>query len=352
LVWLITYGCKHSRASISDERGSLVIETWQLWERETVTTYELRYDPKKQQVNGETEVKEILRAPHGFKSVPFVCLDLPAGQYLMAKLAPSQIEHFRINSRLSWAMTRSATATPVFHCESQSDGSFRAPTIATGHGIIMGKDEKLSYASPPADVFEVMHKQTATNQQELHRLGQQMSLATESSATSIGRSAESKIADERASEQACELFAALIREFIGTIYTAISRALGDATTRWSVEGLRNYRSSRPVETVQMATQAMALSVPSETYTRQLMMYVASQTLPSSLDQSLKRQIESEILSADLEALTEPESEPKPIQDDKRVGDKRADRNAPLDQEPKPKPKRKKAAPTAKRKPKL
>lgn len=294
LLWVLIHSCSSKRSSFGEIRGEWITETWTLYDQAEISVFEKRYQKGKEPTEKD-EIPLVAQRSHGFREVPFRCLEIPEGFWIANKLAEAQIEHFRTSNRLSWSLHRSAYAMPIWKAEDREN----PPITGAGYAIVIGKEESFDWASPPTDSFLILAKEIESQRQEIYRLAQQMALAVEANASSIGRSADSKLADQSATEIILQTYASIVKEFLQSLFDLVSAGRGEEI-EWSIEGMDSYRITSTADTVEIASNALALGIPSKTWKREQYKYVASVSLPEALSQDVKDTIAQEIDTAEID----------------------------------------------------
>lgn len=296
LLWALTYEESRPRSSLTDSRAR-IRGTWRFYDAETVETFQLSWDPSRDNLTPDTEVPSIGREPHGFARVPLVCIEPPRGLWLMNRVAEAQVEHFRLSAGLGWAIRRTCYAMPVFKLTGGANTG--GPQMGAGYFLTIGAQDDVVWAAPPSQPFEVIAKEAKAQKDEIYRVAQQMAQGVENNAAAIGRSAQSKSADTASTEICLVAYGAIVREAIEKLYNLVAQGRGD-TVKFRIGGLDRFNLSDPSIAVENAGKAEALAVPSVTFRKELLMSTAEALMPS-LSQDKKDAIRREIE----EGVTEP-----------------------------------------------
>lgn len=306
LIWAITYRRSMRRDDPRLER-SLVTETWRLYDAETVETFAVTYDPSKRRIKADDVIPSLRRRPHRFPRVPLVPLRLPEGLWLLNRAADAQIEHFRLGAALSWAIRRAAYPMAVFKSKDQGQP---IPTTGAGYAITIGVDESLTWVAPDAAPFEVLSAEVDTQKNEIYRIAQQMAASVNNNAAALGRSGESKQADQAATEICLHAYATHVKATVEELYELVSDARGDGNITWSIEGMNRFSLSDVTTTLANIQTAVSLSIPSKTLKTELFVKAADALHPDA-SQETKDQIRVEITDAAEEPAKEPPPPPNP-----------------------------------------
>ena len=278
LLWAITHKIEQRRDDPFAGGRAKVRETWQFFDREIVRTFIAEYLPTERR--NTVEALELPRRAHGFKQVPLIpCgfvgvggLDVTIegqqqrlsssaleGFWLLARVADTQIEHFRLLSALSWNLKRTCYAMPVFQVEDKNS----PPTMGAGYYIMIGMEEKFSWAGPPTEHLAALQADVAAKKDEIYRVANQMAQGVDNNAAAVGRSGQSKSVDDRAAETCLRVYGAVAKAWMERVYDLVSEARGEDLV-WSVSGLDVFNIADATTVVANATQIKMLAIPSKT----------------------------------------------------------------------------------------
>jgi hypothetical protein len=287
-AWVLEHERREELPDLEDDAPTIT-ETWTQWYADgSARRWQLAYTASNKP-NVDTSVPEADPPANPTGVIPLVELRLPAELHLLAHIADAQLEHFRKRNALSWAVDRNCYAMPVFHLKDAR----KPPPMGTGYFLMLGVDEKLEWPAPPSAPFEVVASMTRELVQEIHRVVEQMALAVDNNAAAaVGRSADSKNADGRATQIVLPAFGVRVREFEEKILDLVSAARGDALA-WSVEGMDHFEAVDAATIVESALGADPLRVPSPTHRRELLKSVSRAMLPH-LREDLRAKIDAEI----------------------------------------------------------
>jgi len=300
LLWAITH-TKEARRDDPRAARLAVTETWRIYDRENVETFQVTYDPKKPP-KATDEIPSTGARPHRFPRVPLVQLRLPDGLWLLNRTAEAQEEHFRLSAALSWAMRRACYPMAVFESDSGEQ-----PKTGAGLVTTIAKGDKLAWIAPPTTAFDSLQSEIKAQMTEIHRIAQQMSHSVDNSAATAGRSGDSKDADNTATEICLFAYGALVRSAAEETYELVSDARDDVDLVFSIEGMTRFSLKDTGTTLDNITRASKLGIQSDTLTRELGVKAADMLLPDA-SQAVKDAIREEIRSASAKA---PPAPPKP-----------------------------------------
>lgn len=271
-----------------------VTRTWMIYDNEFVETFSITYDPKKRTLRPKDEIPSLGKVPHRFTRIPLLHLRLPPGLWLMNRAADAQIEHFRLSAALSWALKRTAYPMAIYKC----DDSESAP-VKAGSGYLqrIKREDSIEWITPPSDSFSILQGEIAAQMTEIYRVSQQMAHSVDNSATALGRSGESKIQDNMATEICLHAYADVVKETIESIYELISDGRGDFDLTFSIEGMNKFSLNDITTTLTNMTTAGVDLIQSQTLQKELSIKVSDLMLPDASQQT-KDTIREEILSSE------------------------------------------------------
>lgn len=333
LEWAIVHRVERPRRSPEEQRGTIV-ETWEVYDRENVTTYAIAYTENKPP-RPEDDIQPTSRRPHGFSRVPLLGMGFEGtkaahvkvglrhialsaseirGLWPMGRLADIQVAHFRQEAGLEWSIARTCYAMPVLNIQDTAN----IPTMGAGYCMVLGQNESITWTAPPTAHLAMASQRVADRRDEIYRVANQLAQGVDNNAAAIGRSGESKLADAESTEVILVIFGAFVREAIEKTFDLISEARAEADMRpageplkWAVAGLDKFDVTDVAALVTAATQAAMLNIPSKTANAAIKSRVAIALLPG-LDEKTRQTIKEEIedgTSAE-EQLQVPEAPPE------------------------------------------
>jgi hypothetical protein len=307
LLWAVVH-CQEMRRTLPTDSRTRITERWQVYDRATVSTYEISYDPAKEQ--RPQVASQVGQRKHGFDRVPLVCMGFVGtrglrtkirgtltalspsaveGLWLTNRIADSQVEHFRLAAAMSWNLKQTCYAMPVFHILSDE----HMPVMGAGLGIVMGLEEKAAWLAPPTGHLDVLQQQLKDVREELYRIANQMAQGIDNNAAAIGRSGESKQVDADAAEVCLRVYGAIAKEAIEQAYDLIRSARGENDVCWSIEGLDQFNLGDLSTVVKAAAEVTVLNIPSPTLRKEMFRRVAGLMVPHA-EQGTRAQIDAEI----------------------------------------------------------
>ncbi len=287
LEWCVVKSCWCERPSPLAMR-SQVVEQWRIYDRETVTTWELRYDKANPPTEAEKIPKNKGTTTHGFKRVPVMRLALAEEMCIGEQTYDAQVAHFQLDNALSWAIAATCYPVPVWKLADAD----KQPTLGIGYAVFIGQDEDLTWSSPPADAYETIAKNRDAKREEIFRIVHQMASGVDNNAETVGRSAESKEIDAAATRIMLNAYGELVGKAIEETYELISEARED-DYEWSVEGFTGYDTATAGSLLANVEMAKTLGIPSETFQREISKKAALALIPE-LDPRVKDRVRAEI----------------------------------------------------------
>ena len=288
--WVLHY-CVESELEDIESEQLTITEHWTAYYRDgRVRRWESRRLAD-QSISDDDEISEVAAPPNPTQQIPIVELSLNDDLWLMAHLADGQLEHFRKRVALSWAIDRTCYAMPIFNLK----GKKHPPKMGAGYYLMLGIDETVTYAAPPADSFAVIADYTATLKDELHRVSTTMARGVDNNAAAIGRSGESKDADDRATEVVLDAYGARVKDPAAKTLQLMSRARGELL-KWTAAGMSGYKLPPAKDTAEAAATLSTLNIPSATAKIKIYMR-AIRAMNPDLTEEEARQIEEELEAA-------------------------------------------------------
>jgi hypothetical protein len=285
-LWAIIRTSRCERKTPGASRNDEIVQ-WRVYDRENVSTYELRRDKR---TLTEEAIKLVQApAPHGFKRVPIVTLELPQELCVGEQTYDAQLAHFHYDAGLDWAIMRTCYAMPVFKIADDE----KRPTMGTGYGLYLGVDEDMTWASPPSDAFDVIARNRDAKRDEIFRIVHQMAQGLDNNAETVGRSAESKEIDAAATRIMLNTYGEAVARAIEETYEIIGEARGDVDLEWSIEGFSGYDVATAGTLLDNVRRAKDLGIPSQTFQAEISTKAALSLVPES-DQRVKDAIRTEI----------------------------------------------------------
>lgn len=288
LAWGIVHECTSKRMALSGGRQTIT-ETWYYLTPDRVEVYRQIYEKNKAPKEDE-EVPLVAAYPHRYGAVPLICFELPRGLWVSNRLESPQLAHFRLSNMQLWGMSRTCYAMPVFKRDSEESSE---PTMGAGYGVYLGIKESLEWAAPPVDCYDALGDEIKSHKDEIYRIGNTMALGVENNAAAVGRSADSKAEDARATSVVMLAFGRVVKETLERIYDLVSSARGDKF-EWAIDGLDDFAADDLPGLVGMFEQVeSAGGIPSKTFNVELKRRLAESFLPD-LPQDKKLKIREEL----------------------------------------------------------
>lgn len=303
-VWLTEHQVEDGLLEPDDEE-EITTETWTIWRRDGEhRRYQVSYDRfHKPRPDDQIAEIEMAAAQGQIEGIPLVELELPPELWLMNLVASPQLANWRKRVGLSWAIDRTCYAMPVFNVKNRR----KPPAMGAGYYLIMGVDETATYLAPPPDSYGVVQGYIAELKDEIHRVVNQMARGVENNAASVGRSGESKDADDKQTEIVLSGFGAHVRDAAERTVDMVSAGRGEDVS-WTVGGLSSYHVTDVTTFVAAAVAAQGITIPSPTYKREIAKRTAFGQLPD-LDEALHQKIDEEIEDAEDDLLVPPAPTP-------------------------------------------
>jgi hypothetical protein len=287
LAWVLTHRIEARRGSLS-EGHETIIETWEHLLPDVADTYRIQYK-RGEKPAPETDVPRVASVPHRFGAVPMVCMALHEGLWIAHRLESPQLAHFRLSNAQQWGMFMTCYAQPVYKLRDMDN----IPTMGANWGIMIGAEESVEWIAPPSSPYEALGRAITEHKDELFRIAQNLALGVENNAASVGRSAESKMADAQATKVALIAYSRVVKETMERIYDLVSAARGD-DYEWSIEGLDDFAAADIGSLVDvLGAVETSGGIPSKTFNVEMKSRIAEALLPD-VSQQTKQMIRNEI----------------------------------------------------------
>lgn len=300
LEFAVVHSRSAKRTSLSAGRGTIT-ETWEVLYRDSVEVYSVTYE-EKDPPKPEKEIPLKAKVKHRFGRVPLICIDLPVALRVASRLETPQLAHFRKTNALAWSLSATCYAQPVFTLMDRAS----MPTMGAGLGLMLGKDETVTYLSPPTEHFDALATEIKSEKDEIFRVAHQMALGVENNAAAVGRSGESKQQDAQSTRVALLAYSRIVKEAIEICLDLVSACRGDDLV-WAVDGLDDFAAADISGLLDVLEKVEKVGgIPSKTFNTQVKTRVAEALLPD-LDQASKQAMRDEI-DAGVEKQEQEESE--------------------------------------------
>jgi hypothetical protein len=321
-LWVMHYAAETRLLDPSHE-AQTVTERWTCYYRDgNVKCWETRRLAT-DKVSDDDDIPEIAAPPNPTEQIPIVELSLSDDLWLMNHLDQPQLEHFRKRVALSWSIDRTCYSMPVFNVKNKR----KPPTMGIGYYIMLAIDETVTFPSPGGESFQVVSDYINTLKDELHRVSTTMARGVDNNAAAIGRSGESKSADDSATETVLDAYGQAVKDPARKTMQLVSRARGEVVP-WSASGMSNYKLPDAKATSEAATLLTTLQIPSATARKKIFMRAIDAMVPD-LSEEERRTIAEEleegvtpedmIAERDMQRAAQQQAlEPQPSKDETQV----------------------------------
>lgn len=315
--WLVINRVEHERESPEELRDD-VRECFLVWRMvggfAAWQEYEIRY-PADKPPKPEASVTPVQETPQvtKFKRIPILRMRLPKGFWVGNICGPAQKEHWQRRSCLVNAEQRSCVPIPYVKRGPQAPAKGGAipddivddPQRGTdpvsrfhkdGH-VELGSEDEIGFAEPEGKCLAQIAKELDELKDEILRVVHQMAAAVKPSAGAMGRSAQSKQQDGKATALVLRALGRIVREYALLVYRTMADALGHGETHWVANGLDNYEVINREEIIAEAVSMALIDIPSETFAVTYAQQIAEKLLtgvdPQTLD-SIRKEIEKRV----------------------------------------------------------
>lgn len=299
-VWVMHYQASSELLDPAAEKQTIT-ETWTCYYRDGSVKRWQQVRLEGDEVSPEDNILEVPAPFNPTGQIPIVELGLPDDLWMMGELASPQLEHFRKRAGLSWSIERTCYAMPVFNLKNAK----KPPRMGTGYYLILGVEDKASYLAPPDTPYEQIAEYSSTLKDEIHRVSTTMARGVDNNAAAVGRSGESKTADEHATVVVLKAYGRIVMQVAEIAMRMRDRGLGLERT-WKAEGLNNYNVDDAKLVAESAMLTEGLRIPSVTFRKRMFQRVANSQIPNLSPEDQRRiaaEIEENVTPEDVELLT-------------------------------------------------
>lgn len=293
LAWALCRDEYRVRADVLSP-GNIRTVRFMAYDAERVRVWEFDYDANKERSPKPkaTPDREIETA-HPFGRVPMLRFE-PAqesgGLYAMAALEPLARAHFQAANALAYAEARvlftprttfldGGTPLDPFNAALAGEAASADRATSQPHGTAtvvqmragVGAGDRVEYPAPPTSSFTHAAETCASLVEAMHRVVHQMALSTQSTTTALGRSGESKAADQAASDVVLAAFGEMVRTFLTTeLYPMLARGRdpanqgGEQGLEWAAKGIEKFSTSSGADALAEGLNWNAMGVRSAT----------------------------------------------------------------------------------------
>jgi hypothetical protein len=296
LLWANVCNVSRRRPSI-DQGRTLVAESYTVYTVDTWTRYTWEYDCEEYPhgPDDETPPTRIETGAHSFGKVPLVQFELPEGLWAGGKLEGLQTQHFNQESALAWSMYRSLFQFIVVQLSEPdplnpaSEDTNRATNQVIGPGRIMqlAKDDKAQFLGPDAGPFDTAMKKQDQIRDEMFRIMHQLAAASDNSAASSGRSANSKQADQQTMLIVLRELGRRVRCHAEDIFEMVSAGRGEPDRTFSAQGADQFDAVSMDSLVTEAALLETIPIPSPTFQALYKFELVRGALPGATEEQLE-----------------------------------------------------------------
>jgi hypothetical protein len=280
LNWIMVYSTATPRGGLTGTRNTIV-HRWAYYDRVSWATYECAQKVG-EPIQDNQDIPIVRSGSHTFGCVPVVRKQVPKGLWAMDTLESLAREHFNKRSDLAWAEKQAllpelyeflgpeqaAGAMPIG--ENQGNAR-RATSQPRGQGYVQerGAGDKAQFVGPDVAPFAEARKSCSEIRDEMHRVMHLMALSQATSASALGRSADSKKADQQATNIVAGELGKQLREHMTAIFEMVSIARGDVANKdkWKAAGAAQFSATSVGDVVAVAESVETITIKSPTFHR-------------------------------------------------------------------------------------
>jgi len=236
-----------------------------------------------------------------------ICMHVPSELYVMGLIGSAQLESFRKRCALSWSIDRTCYAMPCFHLKDKR----HPPKMGAGYYLMIGEKEQVTYPAPTAAPYDTIKSYASEVKDEIHRVAQQMARGVENNAAAIGRSGESKQADDVATEIVLSAYGKHVRDPVERTMDRIAKRRGEQI-EWTVTGMSSYHVVDMATMTEMVMTSETIPIPSKTRKQELYKRLTWTQMPDLDDakkDAISKEIEAGVTDETMQAQTAPPPPP-------------------------------------------
>lgn len=290
LAWVVERECSRIMATPYEAKATIQ-KRWDVYDPLNKTVWAVQHLEGEQCPEMATMISQ---EPHGFLQVPFVAMRPAHGLFLMGVMADTQLEQFNISNAHSFALNLSAYPTAVYKRKTNK----HTPKISPGGLTEIEQEESLDWIAPPAAPFEALEKREKVLREELYRVAHQLAHGVDNNAAAIGRSAESKEADNAAMVAALKGYGRVVREAVESALQIAVDATRTDGARVSVEGLDEFDSDALARALNHLKTALDVGIESSTLIAEMRKTIAHIFMRNA-DEATIKAVETELEAAKL-----------------------------------------------------
>ena len=277
--------------------GAKVFDRWFVFDRISFAKYE-REIPKEELESVATKPDKDATAElvdsgehtlSHVNKVPVQRVTIPKGLWLMNRAFLPAMDHLNTDNVLSWALQMSALAMPIIMSDSDI-----TPKLSEAGYLHLPSDATYAWTEPEGKSIKHLADREASLVENIYRAFYLIAQARSNNSTPTAQSGLSKQQDMVPSKKILGMFGDVMRALIQTTMDRVSLARKD-TIKWDVRGL-DFPESTSTEEIGAVSDAMAISVPSQAFERELDKKLVDIVFPD-INPDVRQKIQAEIDTA-------------------------------------------------------
>lgn len=255
------------------------------------------------------EIPTVDQGRTSFACIPILCMTIPDGLAIGAKLSPLAEEHFQRRSVENMATNKACITIPVIKKQStipEAGGSV-PPVLDRMRGndpsgkfnsqgwVELNEKDALEIVEAEGKALQFIHKQNEDLVEQMHSIIHQMAQHIGRNQNAQSRSAQSKIEDRHATEIMLTAFAEVVTDTAISIYNLITETRGEEID-WTVRGLSTTEFTDREQLLKEALNVQNINIPSPLFKVRYQYNLAAQLL-GNISEEEERQLLAELQSA-------------------------------------------------------
>jgi hypothetical protein len=302
LTWVNVCVETAERKDVLDSR-KFITRTYTIYFPDRWARYQITYNREKPPKD-EHLVPLVDMGEHSFGKVPLVCLELEDALWAMDKLCGMAMEHFNKRCALSWAEYKSlfqeryefeGDVNPMAGVPAIAEDEGRAVNQVHGIGYTQLRyaNDRVEYVGADPAPFSVALQSLDNLRTEMHRVTHQMALAFDNSASSVGRSGDSKAEDRRAHGVVLVGLGDIVRDHAEDVVGVITTGR-EEEHEWTASGHAKFDTENLSSRIEDAERMEGISIPSKTFQKRYKYALARKTLGDEASEEDLKLIEDEL----------------------------------------------------------
>lgn len=277
------------------------------------------------------EVPSVDKGRTTFSCIPILCLSIPDGLAIGAKLSPLAEEHFQRRSVENMATNKACITIPVIKKQSTipEQGGSVPPVMDRMRGndpsgrfnsqgwVELNEKDALEIVEAEGKALQFIHKQNEDLVEQMHGIIHQMAQHINRNQHQSNRSAQSKMEDRHATEIMLTAYAEVVSNLATSIYSLISETRGDDVA-WTVRGLSTTEFTDRDQLLKEALSVQSINIPSALFKLRYQYNLAAALL-GSISEEEEAQLLQELQAGQMQQQTQMGANGNPVNPENKNG---------------------------------